>query len=109
MSEHERPLLVISCEQHLSQEQRASIKDICNQVADRIGMTAMVADGGLSVQVHRDLQPLVDAITGITEAIQAQVDSSAQLCALVADLLAQNADDDSDMEQQTYMDGSPRR
>ena len=69
-----KPLLVLSCDRLFSEEHRENMRDALAVLADKVGMEAMVAEGGVTVSVHRDLQPLVDAITKQTEVMSRLAD-----------------------------------
>lgn len=56
-----------------------------------------------------DLRQLVAAMQEQTQAINALAASNRELVAVIADLLAEEGEQDSDAEPSTYMDGSPRR
>lgn len=54
-------------------------------------------------------QQLIVALQEQTQAINALAQSNRELVAVIADLLAEDVEQDPDAQPSTYMDGSPRR
>lgn len=98
-----KSLLVVRSERLLSHQQRDMLAQALTPAAQRIG-AAVLVDGGLQAQVHRDIGPLVEAMWAQIEAITQLVQQNAALMQAMAD-----SEPDSDAEPTHYLSGRPRR
>ncbi|CAI3795815.1 hypothetical protein [Rheinheimera sp. MM224] len=74
MNEPEKPLLVIKLNQPLSPDRMASIK---NHVQTLTGFPCLIVDADTVVELHHPtMQPLIDAISKQTDAINKLADSN---------------------------------
>lgn len=99
---HAPSLLVVSSERPLSEKQNELLLQQIQPVADAMGLTALVLEGGMKAEVYRDLSPLVAAIHAQTEAISKLVEQNASI--LLA--LTQFSEEE---EPQVYLNGRPRQ
>lgn len=104
-SEQGKPLLVIQTERHLSQGQRLLIREAAEAMATRVGMEALILDGGLKAEVHRDFAPLIDAITAQTDAINQLAASNMALVDAILDQIDDGYGDSAGLSR-NYLDGS---
>lgn len=80
-----KSLLVLSTEKALSVERLESMDRLLSPVAKRLGFELVIAEGGVSVSVHHDLSPLVDAMNKQSESVRELVDSNRALIAAISD------------------------
>lgn len=69
-----KPLLVIQAATYLTQEQQDSVFEMVKPVAQLLGAEVIVSDAGVSVAVHQDLSPLIEAVQQQTRKVQELID-----------------------------------
>ncbi len=99
MNDQNKSLLVLTCSQVLRAEQRRSVQEVLNPLADSMGMKAIALDGGMDIGIHSDIKPLI-------EAQLAEQKKTNELLLMLIQAMAE----DEGMEDQmpsAYMDGTP--
>ena len=96
-----KSLLVLSTEKSLSVERLESMDKLLRPVAKRLGFELVIAGDGVSVSVHHDLAPLVDAINQQTRSVCELVESNRALIAVMAEDCDQFSEDNGSAQ---YLD-----
>jgi hypothetical protein len=96
-----KSLLVVSTDSCLSRVQRDRMADEFGRYAAHLGFELVIADGGMSVSVDRDLSPLIEAINKQTESVCALAESNRALIAMMADDVVEVS---GDCGRVTYLD-----
>lgn len=102
-------LLVLSATQPLSGDQIEAMYKTLQPICQQLGMQALITERGMSVDVHRDLSPLIAAIQGQTEAIAALAEQTAKAIEQNATFLQAMAEQDGgeDGPLTHYLSGEP--
>lgn len=85
----------------LAHDKVEALRDSLEPVADSLGCELLILSGGLDVEVHQDLRPVVAAIEDNTAAVR----QMAEACMALVNAMAM--EDEDDHPPVYHLDGSP--
>ena len=103
MSELRKGLVVLRVDGHLSQELRRDLQNALSLAAEKAGMTGLVIEAGMEVDVHHDLSPLINSVNQQTAALNRLVETNQ---ALLISLIDDDVAEASEGSVAQYLDGS---
>lgn len=88
-------VLVLTTSEKLSESQREATRPFVESMGERLGLTVILLDSGVTGHIERDLSPLIAAVTAQTEAIGLLIEA----------LVEQGEPDEDDEPASTYLSG----